>query len=93
MSIQSLEDLLGDCVLQQGGNSDNYLPLVEFTFNHNFHSSIGLTLFETLYDRRCKIPLYWYDSIESSVLRPEVVQQSQMRESDERVVSDFNLFR
>lgn len=34
-----------------------------------------MTLFEALYGRRCMIPLCWYDSGESEVLGPEIVQQ------------------
>lgn len=72
--IHSLEDLLRAYVLEQGGNWDSFLPLVEFTYNNNFHSSIGMILFEELYCRWCMIPLCWYDSGESVVLEPEIVQ-------------------
>ncbi|XP_050889837.1 uncharacterized protein LOC127095149 [Lathyrus oleraceus] len=41
-----------------------------------FTSSIGMTLFEALYDRRCRTPLCWYDLGESVVLGPEIVQQT-----------------
>lgn len=63
-------------VLEQGGNWDSYLPLAEFTYKNNFYSSIGMTLFEALYGRRCMIPWFWYDSGESVVLGPEIVQQT-----------------
>ncbi|XP_050920386.1 uncharacterized protein LOC127138023 [Lathyrus oleraceus] len=56
-TIQYLEDLLRAYVLEQGGNWDSYLSFVEFTYNNNFHSSIGMTLFEALYGRRCKTSL------------------------------------
>ena len=36
---------------------EKYLPLVEFSYNNNFHSSIGRPPYETLYGRPCKIPL------------------------------------
>lgn len=54
--IQSLEDLLRVCVLEQGGNYDSYLSLVEFTYNNYFHSRIGIASFEALYGRRCMTP-------------------------------------
>lgn len=75
-TIQSLEDLLRVCVLEQGGNCDSYLPLIEFTYKNIFHSSIGTTPFEGLYDRRCRMPLCWYEYGESVMLGPEVVQQT-----------------
>jgi len=56
-TIQSLEDLLRVCVLEQGGTWDSHLPLIEFTYNNSYHSSIGMAPFEALYDRRCRTPL------------------------------------
>ena len=74
MIIHSLEDLLITCDLEQRGKWDSYLPLVDFTYNNNFHSSIGMTPFEALYGMRCKTPLCWYDYGESVVLGPKIVQ-------------------
>ena len=39
--IQTLEDMLRPCVLEQRGNWDSYLPLIEFTYNNSHHFSIG----------------------------------------------------
>ena len=75
-TIQSLEDLLRACVLEKGGAWDSYLPLIEFTYNNSYHSSIGMAPFEALYGRRCRTPLCWYESGESSVIGPEIVQQT-----------------
>jgi len=75
-TIQSLEDLLRVCVLEQGGTWDSHLPLIEFTYTNSYHSSIGMTPFEALYGRKCKTPLCGYESGESVVLGPEIVQQT-----------------
>lgn len=58
------------------GNWDRYLSLIEFTYNNNFYSSIGMTPFGVLYGRRWMTTLCWYDSGESAVLEPETVQQT-----------------
>lgn len=47
--IQLLEDLLRACMLEQDGVWDSYLPLIEFNYNNNFHSSIGMGPFGALY--------------------------------------------
>ena len=73
-TIQSLEDLLRACVLEQGGLWDTYLPLIEFTYNNSYHSSIGMAPFKALYGRRCRTPLCWHESSENVVLGPEIVQ-------------------
>ena len=54
------------------------LPLMEFTYNNNYQSTIQMAPFEALYGRRCRSPLYWddigdRDSLESSV-GPEMTQ-------------------
>ncbi|GAU51960.1 hypothetical protein TSUD_417460 [Trifolium subterraneum] len=75
-TIQSLEDLLRACVLEQGESCDSSLPLIEFTYNNSFHSSIGMAPFEALYERRCRTPLCWYESSETVVLGPDIVQET-----------------
>jgi len=75
-TIQSLEDLLRTCVLDHSGAWDDVLPLVEFTYNNNFHASIGMTPYEALYGRRCRTPLCWYQDGESVVVGPELLRQT-----------------
>ncbi|GAU43227.1 hypothetical protein TSUD_241170 [Trifolium subterraneum] len=75
-TIQSLKDLLRACVLEQGESWDSCLPLIEFTYNNSFHSSIGMAPFEALYGRRCRTPLCWYESGETVVLGPDIVQET-----------------
>ena len=53
-TIQSLEDLLRVCVLEQGGTWDSHFPLIEFTYNNNYHYSIRMAPFEALNGRMCK---------------------------------------
>jgi len=64
------------CVLEQGVSWVECLPLIEFTYDNSFHSSIGMAPFETLYGRRCRTPLCWYESGESAFLEPDVVQET-----------------
>jgi len=68
--------LLRACVLEQGVSWVECLPLIEFTYNNSFHSSIGMVLFEALYGKRCRTPLCWYESGESVLLGPEVMQET-----------------
>jgi len=63
-------------VLKQKGSWDNFLPLIEFTYNNIFHSNISMAPYEALYGRRCRTPLCWVNPSESIVLGPEVVQQT-----------------
>ncbi|KAD3067208.1 hypothetical protein E3N88_35088 [Mikania micrantha] len=42
-----------------GGSWDDHLPLVEFSYNNSYHSSIGMPPYEALYGRRCRTPVCW----------------------------------
>ncbi|GJT16738.1 putative reverse transcriptase domain-containing protein [Tanacetum coccineum] len=48
-TIQTLEDMLRACVLDFGGSWDVHLPLVEFSYNNSYHSSMRCAPFEALY--------------------------------------------
>ncbi|GJR63442.1 putative reverse transcriptase domain-containing protein [Tanacetum coccineum] len=54
-TIQTLEDMLRACVLDFGGSWDVHLPLVEFSYNNSYHSSVRCAPFEALYDDTEKI--------------------------------------
>nr|GEW86401.1 putative reverse transcriptase domain-containing protein [Tanacetum cinerariifolium] len=45
----TLEDMLRACVLDFGGSWDVHLPLVEFSYNNSYHSSVRRAPFEALY--------------------------------------------
>src|ERR1044071_2229032 len=58
-TIQTLIDMLRACVLDFGGSWDEHLPLVEFSYNNSYHSSIQMAPFEMLYGRKCRTPVCW----------------------------------
>jgi hypothetical protein len=55
--IQILEDLLRACALEFGGNWEEHLSLVEFTYNNSYQTTIRMASFEALYGRKCRKPL------------------------------------
>jgi len=75
-TIQSLEDLLRACVLENYGSWDRCLPLIEFTYNNSSHSSIGMAPYEALYGRKCRTPLCWFETGENLVLGLDMIQQT-----------------
>ncbi|GKB43682.1 putative reverse transcriptase domain-containing protein [Tanacetum coccineum] len=52
-TIQTLEDMLRACVLDFGKGWDKHLPLVEFSYNNSYHTSIKVAPFEALYGHKC----------------------------------------
>ncbi|KAA3479807.1 DNA/RNA polymerases superfamily protein [Gossypium australe] len=49
--------MLRFCVLKFEGSWEKYLPLVEFTYNKSFQSSIKMAPCKALYGRKCRTPL------------------------------------
>ncbi|GJU60102.1 putative reverse transcriptase domain-containing protein [Tanacetum coccineum] len=54
-TIQTLEDMLRACMIDFGKGWINHLPLVEFSYNNNYHASIKAAPFEALYETTEKI--------------------------------------
>ncbi|GKF50012.1 putative reverse transcriptase domain-containing protein, partial [Tanacetum coccineum] len=48
-TIQTLEDMLRACAIEFGKGWVNHLPLVEFSYNNSYHTSIKAAPFEALY--------------------------------------------
>ncbi|GJT76634.1 putative reverse transcriptase domain-containing protein [Tanacetum coccineum] len=76
LMIQTLEDMLRACVIDFGGNWDVHLPLVEFSYNNIYHSSIRCAPFEALYGRKCRSLVLWAEIGENSLIGPELVQET-----------------
>ncbi|GJU02291.1 putative reverse transcriptase domain-containing protein [Tanacetum coccineum] len=53
-TIQTLEDMLCACVIDFDKTWDRHLPLVEFSYNYIYHTSIKAAPFEALYGRKQK---------------------------------------
>ncbi|GKC36666.1 putative reverse transcriptase domain-containing protein [Tanacetum coccineum] len=75
-TIQTLEDMLRACVLDFGGSWDVHLPLVEFSYNNSYHSSMRCAPFEALYGRKCRSPIMWAEVGEGQLIGPELVQET-----------------
>ncbi|GJZ34343.1 putative reverse transcriptase domain-containing protein [Tanacetum coccineum] len=58
-TIQTLEDMLRACVMDFEKGWDIHLPLIEFSYNNSYHTSIKATPFEALYGRKCRSPVCW----------------------------------
>ena len=72
-TIQTIEDIHRACIIDFKGNSHKHFPLVEFAYNNSFHSSISMDPYESLYGRRCRSPIRWFEVGEPSLLGPELI--------------------
>ncbi|GJS94189.1 putative reverse transcriptase domain-containing protein, partial [Tanacetum coccineum] len=91
-TIQTLEDMLRACVLDFGGSWDVHLPLVEFSYNNNYHSSARCGPFEALYGRKCRSPIMWAE-VEKATRDHEKSYADKMRKPLEFSVGDYVLLK
>ncbi|GJR01183.1 putative reverse transcriptase domain-containing protein [Tanacetum coccineum] len=75
-TIQTLEDMLRACVLDFGKNWDRHLPLVEFSYNNCFHTSIKDAPFEALYGRKCRSPICWAEVGDAQLTGPAIIHET-----------------
>ncbi|GJU27970.1 putative reverse transcriptase domain-containing protein [Tanacetum coccineum] len=58
-TIHTLEDMLRACVIDFVKGWVNHFPLVEFSYNNSYQTSIKAAPFEALYGRKCHSPVCW----------------------------------
>ncbi|GKE49484.1 putative reverse transcriptase domain-containing protein [Tanacetum coccineum] len=75
-TIQTLEDMLRACVLDFGKGWDRHLPLVEFSYNNSYHTSIKAAPFEALYGRKCRSPICWAEVRDSQLTGPKIIHET-----------------
>ncbi|GKD61371.1 putative reverse transcriptase domain-containing protein [Tanacetum coccineum] len=80
-TIQTLEDMLRACVMDFNKGWDIHLPLIKFSYNNSYHTSIKAAPFEALYGRKCRSPICWAEVGDAQLTGPEIV-----RETTEKII-------
>ncbi|KAL5578315.1 hypothetical protein UlMin_020014 [Ulmus minor] len=58
------------------GTWNQYLPLIEFSYNNSYQATIGMVPYEALYGRKCRSPVHWYETSETEVTTPEFFEDT-----------------
>ena len=66
--------MLRICVFKESW--DRYLPLIEFSYNNSYHSTIGMAPYEALYEKKCRSPLYWIEMGEKKIEDLELISET-----------------
>ncbi|GKF57180.1 putative reverse transcriptase domain-containing protein [Tanacetum coccineum] len=76
MTIQTIEYMLRACVIDFGNGWDKHLPLVEFSYNNSYHTSIKAAPFEALYGRKGRSPVCWAEVEDSQLTGPKIIHET-----------------
>nr|GFA90760.1 reverse transcriptase domain-containing protein [Tanacetum cinerariifolium] len=78
-TIQTLEDMHRACVIDFRKGWKRHLPLIEFTYNNNYHASIKAAPFEALYGQKYRSPVCWAEVGDVLLTEPEIIQETTER--------------
>nr|GEU69199.1 reverse transcriptase domain-containing protein [Tanacetum cinerariifolium] len=73
---KAVEDMLRAYVIDFGKGWNRHLPLVEFSYNNSYHTSIKATPFEALYGRKCRSPICWAEVGDAQLTGPEIIHET-----------------
>ncbi|GJR45534.1 putative reverse transcriptase domain-containing protein [Tanacetum coccineum] len=75
-TIQTLEEMLRACVIDFGKGWDRHLPLVNFSYNNSYHTSIKVTPFEALYGRKYRSLVCWAEVRDAQLTGSEIIHET-----------------
>ncbi|GKB24190.1 putative reverse transcriptase domain-containing protein [Tanacetum coccineum] len=68
--------MLRACVIDFGKSWDRHLPLVEFSYNNSYHTSIKAAPFEALYGQKYRSPVCWAEVGDAQLTGPEIIHET-----------------
>nr|GEW14237.1 hypothetical protein [Tanacetum cinerariifolium] len=74
--MDRLDRLYRNEIVTRHGSWDVHLPLVEFSYNNSYHSSMRCAPFKALYGRKCRSLILWAEVGEEQLIGPEIVQET-----------------
>jgi hypothetical protein len=63
--------------LKYGKSWDQSLPYAEFSYNNSYQASLKMSPFEALYGKPCRMLMFWNETSESQVFRPDVLKNAE----------------
>ena len=70
-----IEDMLRMYVMDKLARWEDYLYLVEFTYNNGYYASLKMSPFEALYGRKCNTPVSWDNPADRAVVGLEFLKE------------------
>jgi hypothetical protein len=70
-----IEDMLRMYVIDKPSKWEDYLHLVEFSYNNVYQASLKMSPFEALYGRKFNTPIHWDNPVDRVVVGPEFLKE------------------
>ncbi|GJY61757.1 putative reverse transcriptase domain-containing protein [Tanacetum coccineum] len=64
------------CVIDFGNGWERHLPLIEFSYNNSYHTSIKAALFEAVYGHKCRSPVCWSEIEDAQLSGLEIIHET-----------------
>ena len=78
---QIVEDFLRSYCSKEPKKWIEYLPMVEFAYNNNHHSTIQMSPFQALYGQECRTPINWHDPLIKVKATREMLDEMQRQKT------------
>jgi hypothetical protein len=72
---QVIEDMIRMYVMDKPSKWEDYLHLVEFSYNNGYQASLKMSLLEALYGRKCNTTVSWDNPTDRVVIGPELLKE------------------
>jgi hypothetical protein len=70
-----IEDILQMHVMHQPKQWEEYLPLVELSYNNGYQESLKMIPFEAFYGRKCRIMITWDSPVHKITFEPKILEE------------------
>jgi hypothetical protein len=70
-----IEDMLRMYVMDKPSKWEDYIHLVEFTYNNGYQASLKMSPFEEIYDKKRNTPVSWDNPADKVVVGPEFLKE------------------
>lgn len=70
--------------MDEPNNWEDYLHLVEFTYNNGYQTSTKTSPFEILYERRCNALVSWDNPVDKVMIGPYMLKEMEQEVNKER---------
>jgi hypothetical protein len=72
---QLIEDILRMYVMDKPSKWEDYLQLVELSYNNGYQASLKMSPFEALHGRKCNTPISWDNPTNRVVIGPDLLSE------------------